>query len=95
MKHLQVAIQLDTDRKASNGYEVNVTPVDVALPDSIAIPLQGAIAIGDIGDAQPGDGEYDAGTRLKFPVRINLFITELKTSVDVDANVVLRVVEKP
>ena len=93
MKHLQIAIKVDTDRNLVDGYEINVTPIDIPISDSVAEAVQLAVAVADSADAVPGDGELEAKQHVKVPVKINLFITHLNTSVDVDMMAVVRVVD--
>jgi hypothetical protein len=92
MKHLQVALLATL---AGLATPINVTPVDVAIPDSVATGLQEAIALGDLADVKPGDGQLEETEHLKVPVKLNLFIVHLNTTVEVDAEVIVRIVDKP
>lgn len=91
-KKLQIALKADTDKNGS--YDVNVTPVDIEINEATALALESAIAVADVNDAIPGNGEFEVKQAIKAPVKINLFITSLKTNVNIDAEVVIRVVDR-
>ncbi len=71
-----------------------MTPVDIEVNEATALALETAIAVADVSDSIPGDGEFEVKQTIKAPVKINLFITTLKTTVNLDAEVVLRVVDR-
>jgi hypothetical protein len=87
-KHLQ--IEFDVDVNGDLKDEAKLTPIDLPIPDDLAAHIQEAIAIGDLGDAQPGDGELEERQHVKVPIK--LFFVNLNVSADVTAK--LRVVDK-
>lgn len=91
MARLQLEIRIDTNRDGSP--EARLTPIDIELPDDAVAPMQAAIALADMHDAEPGDGEVDARFSVRQKVRINLFIARLNTHIDADAETTLRIVE--
>jgi hypothetical protein len=85
MSRLQIAIQLDVS--GDERPEVNVTPIDIPLPESVANELERALTLADQFDNEPGDGEFDSAFRSKVPVRVWI----INTTVDLKGNAVLRV----
>jgi hypothetical protein len=84
---LQIALEMDVigDEKP----EINVTPIDIPIPDDLAQKIKEAIALGDQFDVIPGDGELEESFRVKAPVRIWI----INTSIDVKGTAVLRIKE--
>lgn len=84
MPHLQIEID---DPKIG----LKLTPIDLPIKDQLADALREAIALGDLGDAVPGDGELEANQHVKFPVRINLIFTKLNVTIDEEVQLIVRV----
>lgn len=84
MPHLQIEID---DAKVG----LKLTPIDLPISDALATALNDAIAVGDLGDSIPGDGELEENEHVKFPVRINLIFTKLNINIDEQVQLILRV----
>lgn len=67
-KHLQIGIQVNTDKDPEP--EVNVTPVDSAIPDVAGSAIETGILLADLNDAQPGSGKYEADAKLNLPIKV-------------------------
>lgn len=67
-KHIQIGIKIDTD--GDPNYEVNVTPVDTAIPANIANSLEPAIHFLDMNDEIPNSGKLERKVKLDIPIRI-------------------------
>lgn len=89
MDRLQLGFEVNTDKDPE--YEIRITPVDIELPPHIALAAKAVEAYLDSLDAHPGDGEADIAVKKKIPVKINLYITKLNTTYELDGNIFLNV----
>jgi hypothetical protein len=86
MPRLQIGLELNTDNNP-NTYEVRVTPADFEVPEDVAKAAETIQNFFDSFDANPGDGEADVPVKERIPIRLAF----LKTNINIDGNVFLRV----
>lgn len=87
---LQVGLNINTDADAE--YEIQVTPVDIEIPEGAAKLLKQGIGLIDLADAEPGDGELDVPAKFKVPTRLRIFGKNIEFTVD--AMIELRVEDR-
>lgn len=64
--YLQISLQVNTNQGPKP--DINLTPVDVKMPEEVASVMQTWIILADLTDAAPESGKYEIAFTLEIPV---------------------------